>query len=210
MRRQLDDVHSRRGVEPGDGVKRQPAARGHDVPVPAGLIAWRDPQVLVTDLGSSTPTFLGSQRLTPFAQQPWDGRAVLNVGPFRLKLLQAAPDEPTLQGQHDTAWIIGAAMSPAGVGRSGVRLDPEQFTITPGESAVVRATIFNHGGTMDRLSVVVTGIPSVWVNGAEQAVQLSPGAEATIPLTIEVPREPASLPKDYQLSARARSEMNQD
>ena len=174
------------------------------------LIAWRDPQVLVTDLGSSTATFLGSQRLTRFVQQPWDGRAVLNVGPFRLKLLQAAPDEPTLQGQHDTAWIIGAATSPVGVGRFGVRLDPEQLTITPGESAVVRATIFNHGSTMDRLSVVVTGIPSVWVNGAEQAVQLSPGAEATIPLTIEVPREPASLPKDYQLSARARSEMNRD
>ena len=42
MRRQLDDVHSRRRVEPGDGVKRQPAARGHDVRVPAGLIAGCD------------------------------------------------------------------------------------------------------------------------------------------------------------------------
>jgi hypothetical protein len=174
------------------------------------LIAWHEPQVLATDLGSSTATFLGSQRLPAFVQQPWDGRAVLSVGPFRLKLLQAAPDDPTLQGPHDTASTTGPATPPSSVGRFGVRLDPEQLTLTPGEPAFLRVTMFNHGSTMDRLRVAVTGIPSTWVRGAEQAVQLSPGAEATIPLTIEVPRAPESLPNDYDVSVRARSATNPD
>jgi hypothetical protein len=174
------------------------------------LIAWREPQVLVTVLGSGTATFLGSQRLPPFVQQPWDGRAVLSVGPFRLKLLQAAPDDPTLQERHDTAATTGPATPPSSGGRIGVRLDPEQLTLTPGEPAVVRVTMFNHGSSMDRLRVAVTGIPSTWVRGAEQAVQLSPGAEATIPLTIEVPRAPESLPNDYDVSVRARSATSPD
>jgi hypothetical protein len=172
------------------------------------LIAWHDPEVLATDLGSSTATLLGSQRLPPFVQQTWDGRAVLSIGPFRLKLLPAAPEDPALQGQHNTASAIGLATPPPGVGRIGVRLDPERLTLTPGDSAVVAVTISNYGGTLDRLSMAVTGVPSAWVRGAQHTAQLSPGAEASIPLTIEVPRVPESLPGDYQVSVRARSATN--
>jgi len=174
------------------------------------LIAWRDPQVLATNLGSSTATFLGSQRLDPFVQQAWDGRAVLSVGPFRLKLLKSAPDSPTLQGQHDTAPATGPATASSGVERIGVRLDPEQLRLTPGEPAVVRVTMINQGNVIDSLSIAVAGIPSAWVRGTEQTAQLSPGAEATIPLTIEVPRAPESLPHDYQVRVQARSATNLD
>ncbi|HEX6649308.1 MAG TPA: DUF4440 domain-containing protein, partial [Pyrinomonadaceae bacterium] len=57
-------------------------------------------------------------------------------------------------------------------------------------------------------SLAVAGVPEEWVEGTDKEVQLNPGAQATVLLTILVPQEPASRAGDYQVTISVRSREN--
>jgi hypothetical protein len=89
-----------------------------------------------------------------------------------------------------------------------VALDRPALSLTPGQPAVFSITLNNGGRTVDHYSIEVEGVPEGWVKAPPQAPQLNPGQRATVPLTVNVPRNSDSLAGEYPVTIRARSREN--
>jgi len=92
--------------------------------------------------------------------------------------------------------------------RIRVALDRPALSLTPGQPAVFSITLNNGGRTVDHYSIEVEGVPEGWVKTPPQAPQLNPGQRATVPLTVNVPRNSDSLAGEYPVTIRARSREN--
>ncbi len=74
------------------------------------------------------------------------------------------------------------------INRIGVAVKPERLTITPGQPATIQVTLTNVGNIVDWFTPTVEGVAPEWVQGQGQAVQLNPGMQQTIPLSVNVAR----------------------
>jgi hypothetical protein len=190
-------------------------------------IDWDGTQATVTDLGSSNGTTLGNTRLLPHVGQPWNGQDWLIVGPYWLQLVlpersraqlpQPQFDPVAAGGQPGTAERAVAptdpgalAGKPAEVESSRVRVVLEQntLTITPGQPAIVKLTLANHGSIVDWFTVIVEGLPPGWVKTPEREIQLNPGAQAPAVLQVIVARVAENRSGEYPVTIRARSREN--
>lgn len=205
----------------GVTIGRQP---GNAIVLPSDEISrqhvqvrWENGQVTIADLGSSNGTFMNDQRLQPNASQPWQDRQMVRVGPYWLRLEGAATDVSVLQDIQPSippTGLVGvnsvqqAPVNSAytgGSGRIGVRIEPTNLTITPGQPANVRVTLTNLGTLVDWLTVTAEGVPREWVRGPAGEVQLNPGMQETVDLGVNVARSPENLARDYPVLIRARS-----
>lgn len=89
----------------------------------------------------------------------------------------------------------------------GIQLAIEQdrLIIVPGEPTIMRAMLSNISSTIDQIEVVVDGVPSAWVSGPAGPVQVAPGAQMPVLLSIVVPRTGEGKAGDYEVTIRARS-----
>ncbi len=173
-------------------------------------IDWYDEQVRITDLDSGSGTFLSTLRLPVQIAFIWPWKEVVSVGPFRLHLTapgtimhhQAAvrPDSPPATPMP-LSWMRPGE-------RIGIQLDQELLLLTPGVPVTLRLMLANLGTVVDYLSVSVEGVPEGWIQGAEQAMPVTPGVPAPLTLIITVPSTPESAAGDYLVIVRARSSVN--
>jgi hypothetical protein len=77
-----------------------------------------------------------------------------------------------------------AAKQPSG--RINVQLDNDQISVEPGKSASLALTLLNQGIVVDHFSISVQGIPAIWVPALPPVVQLMPGAQQVVHLTISL------------------------
>jgi hypothetical protein len=177
---------------------------------------WDGSQVTVTDLGSANGIFLAGARLLPHAPQVWDGREMLRVGPFWLRLLPAGPTVPSTLVSRPSGGALTPTMTATQLattiggsgGRIGVQLNELTLTLTPGQPGHLTVTITNWGNTVDHLTLSVEGIPPEWAHWEPAAVQLNPGSQAAVELVLTVPRTPASWAGRYRVLVRAQSREN--
>lgn len=185
-------------------------------------IQWDGRQVTVKDLGSSNGTLLDSVRLQPDINYPWADRQLVHIGPFWLRLegsaSGAASDVTRLQPvQHSLPPTALASVAYAqqqqlsntytvgSGGRIGIQVEPRNLSLTPGQPANVRVTLTNLGVLVDWLTITVEGVPSEWVNGPANEVQLNPGMQETVDLGINVAKASKNHARDYPVIVRARS-----
>jgi eukaryotic-like serine/threonine-protein kinase len=177
-------------------------------------VTWDGVQVSVTDLGSINGTLLGEVRLLPQVSQVWDERQMLHIGPFWLRLEGPSPDgtQTVMRGMPQTSAgrvtsIVGAQTSATMVrsGRIGMTANPRTLTITPGQSATMQVVLTNVGDFVDWFATTVEGVPPEWVQGTGQEVQLNPGMQETVDLSVMVARTPANVAQEYPVMIRARS-----
>ncbi|MFQ3630623.1 protein kinase domain-containing protein [Roseiflexus sp.] len=188
-------------------------------------VDWDGRQVTVTDLGSSNGTLLGATRLPARVAHPWGWREVVRVGPFWLRLeppphlaqqgsalleqlLDAQPTATPPPAAVTRAMPTGMVTASVSTGRIGVVLDDASLTLTPGQPAPLRLTLANLGTVVDHFNVEVEGAPQEWVRQPADAIQLMPGVQAPVVLTVTAPRTPASRAGDYQVTLRVRSREN--
>lgn len=180
-------------------------------------VRWEHGQVTITDLGSSNGTMLADRRLQPHISQLWQDRQMVRIGPYWLRLEGVASEEAAIQAPRygtQSSELVGATslhqlpVSSAyatGGGRIGVRVDPTNLSITPGQPANVRVTLTNLGTLVDWLAVTTEGVPQEWVHGPGAEVQLNPGTRETVDLMVNVARLPRNRAQNYPLVIRARS-----
>jgi serine/threonine protein kinase len=184
-------------------------------------IDWDGARVTVTDVGSSNGSLLGDRRLQPQVAETWAWREMLHLGPFWLRLeppkLATPPaDDTFLQGLLSGAATavrtnISATLASrmgSGSGRIAVILEKEQYELTPGQPTVVNVTLANLGSIVDHLTVTVEGVPSAWVRSPDQALQLTPGMQASVALNVTITRSAENLAGTYPVVVRARSRDN--
>lgn len=185
-------------------------------------ISWDGRQAVVKDLRSSNGTILGETRLLPDVAQVWDERQMLRIGSFWLRLESASapltrsgpemfPRTPLSSVAANNATTVPAPLrsgfsSPSLVNeRIGLTIAPKTLSITPGQPVTAQITLTNMGSTVDWFTPEVEGVPPEWVQGSGQEVQLNPGMQDTVPLIINVARNPINRAREYPVTIRARS-----
>ena len=188
-------------------------------------VDWDGRQVTVTDLGSSNGTLLGAVRLPARAPHPWGWREVVRVGPFWLRLeppahlaeqggallqqlLDAQPTATPPPAAVTRPMSTGMVTASVSTGRIGVVLEDAALTLAPGQPAPLRLTLANLGTVVDHFSIEVEGAPLEWVRQPADAIQLMPGVQAPVVLTVTAPRTSASRAGEYQVTLRVRSREN--
>jgi eukaryotic-like serine/threonine-protein kinase len=176
-------------------------------------VDWNGDAAVVTDRGSINGTLLDGTRLPPNVGQAWAPADWLQAGPFWLRLDTPPPLERST-AIFDAAEVLSGAdiSSQDSKDASRIRVVPEQtqLRITAGQPAVAKVTLANVGRTVDHFGVFVEGVPDTWVHGPEREVQLNPGTQAAVALTVSPPRTSDSRAGDYQVTVRARSRENPD
>lgn len=115
--------------------------------------------------------------------------------------LLAGPSIPGANAPQDPA-------SPAGSNRLGIALDQDTLALTPGQTAVLRMTLYNYGEYVDHMKVTVDGVPSTWIQGAAPEVQLFPEKHQPVALTVNVPRTPENRAGPYPVTIYGNSRKN--
>jgi serine/threonine protein kinase len=177
------------------------------------FIGWDGQQVSVRDLGSSNGTYLENVRLVPQVDQVWQDRQMIRLGSlFWLRLEGADQVTLTARGALPTAFNTDATElripgmpSIDNSNRIGLSLSAQSLSLTPGQPAMLRATLTNLGSTVDWFTPTIEGVPPDWVKGTGQEVQLKPGVQENVDITINVPRSPGSYAQDYAVGIRVRS-----
>ncbi len=142
-------------------------------------------RIVVTDLGSSNGTMMDGQKLDVQKPTAWAYRSILHVGPFWLRL-----DAPTAASAKNVIGLV---------------LNEDKLTIAPGQVGVLRVTVGNMGRIVDHFTFTANGIPASWLHGPENPVQLNPGSQAPVALSIVVPRSSEAVSGTRGVTIRAHS-----
>lgn len=155
----------------------------------------------IIDLNSSNGTFLDDAKLLPGVPENWPEDKAIRIGTSYLRLARA--HEPA-----QTAVVAGGAARPAAAqpaapqSRLGVLLDRDQISVEPGKMVTLAVTLLNQGPLVDHFSISVLGISETWMPGPTPVLQLMPGAQQVVNLTISPPRSPKSRAGTYPLTIR--------
>ncbi|MGC9466965.1 MAG: protein kinase domain-containing protein [Anaerolineae bacterium] len=159
----------------------------------------------VIDLNSTNGTYIGNAKLLPGVPEIWTPDKPLRVGDVWMRLVRDMGRAATSRLGAGTA-----AMSPrqvsqdllrssAGEGRVGVVLEDPQITVAPGERVVTSLMLLNQGAIVDHFRITVEGIPETWAE-PPPVVQLMPGQQQAVSLTLHPPRSPESRAGRYSLT----------
>ena len=155
-------------------------------------ITWDGNRVMVTDLGSRNSTFLQGQRLLPQVTQEWGEEQWLQVGPYWV-------------------WLQPPKAVPA-EGSVEVLLDQptRMMSVTPGKPTPCTFKLVNQKTKVDRVQVVVDGIPADWVEGTRRDIRLQPFETREVSLAINVPKTPDARAGAYPVTIRPESTADPD
>jgi eukaryotic-like serine/threonine-protein kinase len=186
----------------------------------------------VTDLNSTNGTFLSGARLLPGVPEDWPVEKVLQVGECFLRIVpstQVSLDLPGLRntgplgpaGGSGAASSGGTAPLPTGTAayvatpadsmvaaRVSMNLGQSEVSVEAGQPVSVVISLFNQGTIVDHFRLQVEGIPASWIPAVAPLVQLMPGAQQQLTLTIQPPRSPQARAGSYPVNLRAVSQDN--
>ena len=184
-------------------VSRRHARIQHD-----GLKFW------VSDLNSRNGTFLGETRLIPGEPETWTPEKAMKIGDFWIRLRdtqtrRAAPAVTRPAAAQTTQ--VEAAMAPGtGSERIGIFAETVHLSVTPGSSTTATFVVLNKGTALDHYRVSVEGVPNNWLPSPPPIIQVLPGGQQEVRLTIQPPQSPTSRPGRYPVTVRVNSQTSSD
>ncbi len=179
-------------VLPGRGVDP------HHARLEATRLGWA-----VLDAGSQTGTYIGNARLLPDLAEEWSARQAIFIGPYEIR------QEVLTLGTLPTAVSLAPAASlplpdlPAEPIVT-LRLLPKQAVVEAGDRLDVQIHLNNQGTSVDHFRVALTGLPSDWLWLSDNDLQLLPGAQGFLLLTIQPPRTPAATAQTHPYTVTVR------
>ena len=178
---------------------------------------------LITDLGSTNGTFLDEVKLLPEMPEPWPSGQTLRIGPFFFQLQGSAPlaakpetplvtaPQPSYQQPITPTTPIsrppGSTVMQSSTGRLSLVVHPTNTEVSPGQAAEIQVELLNQGIATDHFELKLEGLPSNWVTLPDEAIQLMPGKQSSLPITIHPPRNSSSQSGQhrYRLVAASQS-----
>ncbi len=149
----------------------------------------------IIDLGSTNGSYLDGNRLLPDVPEQWEPGQALGIGPYILHLQLAdgayqsagtpvAPAGTYLATAQSPSLVTGNLSS-----QLSLAVNPTKAEVSPGSRTDIQVDLLNQSATVGHFNIAVEGLNAAWVTVPEQAIQLLPGANGSLPLTIQVPRE---------------------
>ncbi len=194
-------------TEDNDIALDTPNVSRHHARIESDGITYR-----VTDLDSTNGTYIGNARLLPGVSETWSPDQPLRVGDAWLRLVVSGERAATghlgagARQPDAAATSVNRSLlrSSAGEGRVGVVMETTQLAVAPGERAVTSLMLLNQGPVVDHFRVGVEGIPADWVD-LPPIVQLMPGQQQEVSLTLHPPRASTSQAGRYSLTIKVFS-----
>jgi len=162
----------------------------------------------VSDLNSTNGTYLANVKLLPGVPEVWTPDQALRIGDVWLRLERAErrPVSTVPRTFEGSTFDPSAVRSSAGPGHVGVFMAATELSVEPGNSVTAALVLLNQGTIVDHFRVSVDGLPSNWLPGGPPLVQLLPGAQQEVALTILPPRTPESEARTYPLTITVASQ----
>jgi eukaryotic-like serine/threonine-protein kinase len=180
-------------------VSRRHARIQHD-----GVKFW------VSDLNSRNGTFLGETRLIPGEPETWTPEKAMKIGDFwiRLRDTQTRKVTPgvTRPAAAQTTQVERVVAPGAGSEQIGIFAETVHLSVTPGSSTTAIFVVLNKGASMDHYRVSVEGVPNNWLPSPPPVIQVLPGGQQEVRLTIQPPQSPTSRPGRYPVTVRVSSQ----
>jgi Tol biopolymer transport system component/serine/threonine protein kinase len=168
----------------------------------------------VSDLNSRNGTFLGETRLIPGEPETWTPEKAMKIGDFWLRLrdTQTRRVTPgvTRQAAAQTTQVEGVVAPGAGSERIGIFAETVHLSVTPGSSTTATLVVLNKGATLDHYRLSVEGVPNNWLPSPPPIIQVLPGGQQEVRLTIQPPQSPTSRPGRYPVTVRVTSQTSSD
>jgi hypothetical protein len=156
----------------------------------------------IVDLGSTNGTFVDNTKLLANIPEPWEATQTVRIGSYFLRLqpTQTAPVTalgvgPTAAAHSYQATRRGRTVVAAGAtqvhsssGQLSVIITPTNVDVAPGGRADVQVQLLNQGMTVDHFRLEIEGLPPDWVTIHQKSIQLMPGSEGFMTLTIHPPQ----------------------
>ncbi|MCB0029017.1 MAG: protein kinase, partial [Anaerolineales bacterium] len=157
----------------------------------------------VVDLNSKNGTFLQGNRLLAGVAEPWEPGQTLRVGRHSLQWRPA-------QGGQSSAVMsqmgsLGGTMLRTTLADIGLTVEPAQLSLGRGEKAVLQVGIQNLGQRVAHFRLTQSGLAPAWTQLSEDSVQLMPGAESYISITIQLPKDETSASGTLPFKIEAQS-----
>jgi hypothetical protein len=73
-------------------------------------------------------------------------------------------------------------------GRLSLVVHPTNTEISPGQTAEIQVELLNQSSATDHFTLKLEGLPPSWVTLPDDAIQLQPGAQSSLPVTIHPPQ----------------------
>ena len=153
----------------------------------------RDDGWRIVDVNSRGGTFYDGRKLDPKKPEMWRPSRRLQIGPYFLQWqladeIEANPAEQTPVEPVTELFQISADGSQVQASHSNfsVALTPTQTTLAPGEQAHLQIDLFNQSSRVLVVKISLTGLPEI-ATLAQDTVSMTPGARATVPLTLQLP-----------------------
>jgi eukaryotic-like serine/threonine-protein kinase len=164
----------------------------------------------VSDLNSRNGTFLGETRLIPGEPETWTPEKAMKIGDFWLRLREtgarSVPPEVTRQSDQRTTQVENVVASGTSSERVGIFAETVHLSVTPGSSTIATFVVLNKGTSLDHYRVSVEGIPHNWLPSPAPALQILPGGQQEVRLTIQPPQSPTSRPGRYPVTIRVTTQ----
>lgn len=147
----------------------------------------------VVDVESRGGTFYDGRKLTPQKPELWQPGQKLQIGPYFLQWQLA--EEPNINPAEQTPaepvtelFQVSADGSQVQASHSNfsVALNPTQATLAPGEQTSLQIDLFNQSSHVLVVKISLTSLPEI-ATLAQDTVSMTPGARATVPLTLQLP-----------------------
>ena len=173
----------------------------------------------VTDLNSTNHTFIGNTQLLPGVPEKWLPNQPLRVGDVWLRLVRAGavPASNAVGVNAPTGVIGGTQVAPAsgapmlrssvGGGELGVSMDESILSVEPGSRVTSGVMLLNQGSVVDHFQTVIEGLPAQWLD-LPPVVQLMPGQQQMVTITIHPPKSFQSRAGRYPFTLRVISQNN--
>ena len=184
-------------------VSRRHARIQHD-----GVKFW------VSDLNSRNGTFLGETRLIPGEPETWTPDKAMKIGDFWLRLrdteTRRVTPGVTRPAAAQTTQVEAVVASGAGSEQIGIFAETVHLSVTPGSSTTATFVVLNKGTTLDHYRVNVEGVPNNWLPSPPPMIQVLPGGQQEVRLSIQPPQSPTSRPGRYPLTVKVTSQTSSD
>jgi eukaryotic-like serine/threonine-protein kinase len=167
-------------------------------------ITWDGLEYHVMDLNSSNGTYLENAKLLPGIQEVLRPNQNLRIGDSWLRIILSTTQAQQSGIRSSVGSTLLYASSSAGV--VGASVTPQQLSVEPGGSATASIALLNQSPNVDQFLLSITGIPDTWVASMPPAVDLLPGEQKEVVLTLLIPRAPGSRAGRHPLILRITSQ----
>lgn len=117
-----------------------------------------------------------------------------------------SPSQPLVILSDGTSIDLSLIHSSPGAGQVGLFTEFLQLSVVPGKSVTTSVVIFNQGVAAERVSLVVEGVPTDWLEALPHVCHLAPGSHEKVVLVIKPPHWPQSKAGRHALTLQAISE----